>query len=298
MKTSQRLSEAYQKALQIEFNDEDRFVIMSDTHRGDSSLSDEFSKNQSIYLHALNYYYDRGFTLIENGDGDELWEHRHFPYIYYAHQDIFEIMRKFYLDQRLYIVFGNHNMAMRNPQYLEKHYWSVYDLASDARRDLFPGLHAFEALRLVYQDTGKDIFVAHGHQGDLLNDQLWPLASFMMRNIWRWFHIVGFQNPSSPAKSRTKRRKIEKNYLKWVEETGQMMIVGHTHRHVFAHPQENLPYFNTGCAVRPSMITGIEILGGTISMVEWRIFPNIKGILQVKRRVLEGPVSLSKYMKD
>jgi hypothetical protein len=44
------------------------------------------------------------------------------------------------------------------------------------------------------------------------------------------------------------------------------------------------------------MITAIEIMGGTISMVEWRIFPNLKGILQVKRRVLDGPVSLSKYM--
>jgi UDP-2,3-diacylglucosamine pyrophosphatase LpxH len=294
--TFERLSEAYEQALQIPFNDEDRFVIMGDAHRGDSSLSDDFSKNQSIYLHALNYYYDRGFTLIENGDGDELWEHRHFSFIYYAHQDIFEMMRKFYLDQRFFMIYGNHNMYMRDPKYVEDHYWKVHDLAAEKRVDLFPGMHAYEAIRLHYNDTGKDIFIAHGHQGDYLNDQFGTFASFLMRYIWRWFHLVGFQNPSSPARSRAKRRKIEKKYLKFVEHTGQFTIMGHTHRHVFSYPQVDLPYFNSGTAVRPSMITAIEIMGGTISMVEWRIFPNIKGILQVKRRVLDGPVSLSKYM--
>ena len=74
MFTEKRLDQAYRDA-RIEYFDEDsKYIIFSDIHRGNGSHFDEFSKNQNIFKHALDYYYDNGYTYIEAGDGDELWE--------------------------------------------------------------------------------------------------------------------------------------------------------------------------------------------------------------------------------
>ena len=75
MRTQQRLTEAYEQARVVTFDDESRFVFISDCHRGTGSLADEFTRNENSYVHALDHYYANGFTYVEVGDGDELWEH-------------------------------------------------------------------------------------------------------------------------------------------------------------------------------------------------------------------------------
>jgi stage II sporulation protein R len=67
MKTNQRLSQAYKNALVIPFDESSKYAFLSDVHRGDDSVSDEFTRNQNIYLHALNYYYNQDYTYIEVG---------------------------------------------------------------------------------------------------------------------------------------------------------------------------------------------------------------------------------------
>jgi hypothetical protein len=66
----------------ILFDDSSKFIFFSDCHRGDNSWADNFSPNQLLMFHALTYYYDQGYTYIEVGDGDELWENRDFRTIY------------------------------------------------------------------------------------------------------------------------------------------------------------------------------------------------------------------------
>lgn len=297
MLTFSRLQSAYDKAKKIPLTDASRYVIMCDMHRGDNSFSDEFAANQNIFLHAINHYYENGFELIENGDGDELWEHSKFEYIYYAHQDVFSIYQKFFAKKRLHIIYGNHNIQLKYPEEVRRIYHQAHDPYTDTWEEFMPGLEVSEAIRLVYEDTGKDIFIVHGHQGDFINDSFWRVSQFLLRYVWKYLHVIGFRNPASPAKSIIKRHKIERIYRRWIETNHQFMIVGHTHRPKFSTPSE-LPYFNAGSAVRPRVITAMEIVGGTISLVEWRIWPNIKGQLQVKRRVLEGPAAISKYMKN
>jgi hypothetical protein len=96
MRTDRRLMKAYKNARVETFDDTSRFIIFSDCHRGDNSLSDEFSRNQNIYLFAMNYYYYNGYTYIEAGDGDELSEHIRLRHIRLAHSDIFLTLKKFY----------------------------------------------------------------------------------------------------------------------------------------------------------------------------------------------------------
>ena len=76
MSVSSRLEHAFRDAPILPLTQRSRYILMSDCHRGVGTSSDNFLKNQHLYLAALKHYYQRGFTYIELGDGDELWENR------------------------------------------------------------------------------------------------------------------------------------------------------------------------------------------------------------------------------
>lgn len=297
MFTNKRLNNAFAKAPVITFNDKDKFIILSDCHRGDNSISDEFAHNQNIYLHALNHYYDNGYTYIENGDGDELWEHARFKHVRYAHSDIYEILQRFFWKNRFYYIYGNHNMQFKDPGQIRKKLHFFKDEYTDRKRELFPDIDVHEAIILRYEPTGQELYIVHGHQGDLMNDQLWLVSKMWLRYFWRFMHIIGFHNPASPAKNIHKRHKIERKYVRWIRHSHHMLIVGHTHRPKFSKPDQ-IPYFNSGCCIRPRNITGLEIVGGKIMLIEWRIWPDMSGKLQVIRRILHGPEKLSDYIDN
>ena len=73
MFTNRRLTEVFQSAAKYHIDKDSKYVFFSDLHRGDDSISDEFSRNQVIMMAAMEYYYDHGYTYVEVGDGDELW---------------------------------------------------------------------------------------------------------------------------------------------------------------------------------------------------------------------------------
>ena len=81
MLTSRRLDTIYRNAERIHIDDHAQFVFISDVHRGDNSVSDEFAQNRLVYYHALQYYFDDGYTYVEVGDGDEMWEVPNYRYI-------------------------------------------------------------------------------------------------------------------------------------------------------------------------------------------------------------------------
>ena len=62
MRTQQRLNEAFKTARIEYFDDNSRYVFFSDCHRGDGSHSDEFTKNQNLFIYSLEYYYANDFT--------------------------------------------------------------------------------------------------------------------------------------------------------------------------------------------------------------------------------------------
>lgn len=177
-------------------------------------------------------------------------------------------MKKFFLDKRLIMLYGNH--------------------------DIFKGITPYESLVLKQKSSNQKILVVHGHQGDLMNDQLWPINMFFVRYFWRFMHLVGFQNPSSPARNHFKRHRVERNYKKWIKKHKMMLICGHTHRPKFPKLRE-LPYFNTGCCIHTRGFNGIEIVNNKIMMVDWRVQANKSGNLQVVRSVMRGPIKLGAW---
>ena len=97
-----RLEQAYREAECIWIDRASRIVCMSDCHRGVGNRGDNFLPNRNIFLAALQYYYDCGFSYMELGDGDELWENKGLSRIVDYHSDIFLLL----LIHKLHGFFG------------------------------------------------------------------------------------------------------------------------------------------------------------------------------------------------
>ena len=291
-----RLSHVLSTSKVIPFDETSRIIIMSDCHRGNGSWGDNFSNNQNLYFAALYYYYENGYSYIEVGDGDELWENRNITDIINTHSDVFWLMSLFYQDHRLYMLYGNHDIIKKDSKYQTKCH-SFYCDSVNSKIPLFPGIKITEGLRLRYKNTANDIFLTHGHQADILNDPLWKLSRFLVRYLWRPLELTGVQDPTSAAKNNEKKNIIEKKLMEWAKQNNQLLICGHTHRPVFPKIGE-IPYFNDGSCVHPRCITGIEIRNGTIALVKWSLMTKEDRTLYVGRDLLEGPVRLTDYFDE
>ena len=92
MGTSYRLDRAFSQAPVLPLSSRSKYVLVSDCHRGVGTSSDNFLKNQHLYFAALEYYYRNGFSYIELGDGEELWENRNLRNITEIHNDVYEML--------------------------------------------------------------------------------------------------------------------------------------------------------------------------------------------------------------
>ncbi len=285
------MDRAYESAPVLKVNDCSRIVLMSDCHRGCGNLGDNFGKNQNVYNMALKTYNWLGYTYIELGDGDELWENRHMSEITAVHGDIFRLLAEFYQNQRLWLLYGNHDMEKKySPALLHTYCESM----TYHKIPLFPGIKAHESLVLRYEPAGKDFLLLHGHQVDFLNDTLWRLARFLVRYVWRQLELVGFNNPTSAAKNNQVKMKIEKRLMQWAQDKDVPVIAGHTHRPVLPEPGDG-KYFNDGSCVHPWNITAIEITRGGISLVKWGQKTRDDGTVYIGRDVIAGPHRMADY---
>jgi len=279
MKTLKHLDQVFQSAEVIPINDDSRIILMSDVHRGDGSWADDFSKNQNIYYAALHYYYREQFTYIEIGDGDELWETFDFDVIMQAHHDVFSLLFKFYLKDRLYLIYGNHDMVKESEEF---------------KRPLYEHIKFYEGLVLKYDMEENKIFLIHGHQVDFLNYKLWKLARLLVRYLWKPLELLGINDPTSTAKNYVKKEAMEKKLTKLAIKEKKMIITGHTHRPMFPDIGDPL-YFNDGSCVHPRGITGIEIADGNLTLVKWSVKTKDDGTLYIGREELAGPKKLMDY---
>ena len=289
-----RLEDCYRNAIAkgdvLTVDEQTKLVFFSDVHRGDNSMADEFAHNQNVYSYALKSYFDQGFTYLELGDGDELWEYSKFEHIRSAHSDVFCQLKEFYEDKRLYYFFGNHNLVFRKKNKVEQMLSTFYDDYTDKIEPLFPEIDVKESMVLRDSVTKKEILLLHGHQGDFTNDQGWIISLFLMKSFWRYMHKIGFQNPASPSKSRVKRHKIEKAFSRWILQNKIGILCGHTHRPKLPDAGETV-YINTGCCVQPRGITAIELIGREFYLVHWNIKAEKNGNLAIMKKVMKGPLS-------
>lgn len=292
----QIISNSYKKAKHLPLNQNSKYILFSDCHRGDNSFADDFAKNRNIYYHALRHYLDNDYTYIELGDGVELWENRNFNEIFYAHKDVFLLLKEFYLKNKLHMIWGNHDMVLNNSKTAAKFFDTYFDKINGKEVDFLKGIPFDESIVLDIEGFDKNILLIHGHQADFFNYVLWKFSRFLVRVLWKPFQILGIKDPTSPAKNFTELIKIERRLKKWIlANNNQMVIAGHTHRPRFPNPHE-LPYFNDGSCVHPRSITGIEIENMEISLIKWHIISHNNGTLQIIKTILEGPQKIEMYL--
>ncbi len=293
-----RFDNAYTSAKVIDFDDSSKFILFSDCHRGDNSFADDFANNRNIYFHALTHYFNEGFQYCEIGDGDELWENISFKNIFEAHQDVYMLLKQFHKDSRLYMIWGNHDMVYRDPEYVKKHLSTYFDENLGEDVELFCDIKYNEGIVLKHSETKQEIFLTHGHQADWWNYTFWKWSRFMVRVLWKPLQIMGIADPTSPAKNYKELIKIERRTKRWISENNNLItIVGHTHRPRFPKPGD-IAFFNDGSCVHPRSITGIEIVDGKIALIKWEISTKEDGTLQIVKTILEGPNRLIDFKTE
>ena len=297
MSSETRLDRVYNHAKRISFDDTSKFILFSDCHRGDNSFADDFANNRNIYFHALKQYYAEGFQYIELGDGDELWENLSFEPILQAHKNVYEVLRLYFIQKRLHMIWGNHDMVYKNPDFVKANLYTYFDERTGTDKPLFPNITYHEGLILKHEETAQEIFLTHGHQADWWNYLFWKWSRFMVRILWKPLNVMGIADPTSPAKNYKELIKVERRIKKWIISKNHLLtITGHTHRPRFPSPGD-IPFFNDGSCVHPRCITGIEIENGSVSLIKWETATTDDGTLKIVRVVLEGPRKLSDYQK-
>lgn len=262
-----RLDQILKSAPVLAFDDHSKIILLSDAHRGDRGVHDEFAPNEDLFVHALSHYAAAGFTYIELGDGDDLWQTPRFSDIERAYPRVFALLHQFQQQQRLHLILGNHEVQGRQYYQARKGEWTIG-----------------EGLVLRHRQSGQQLFAVHGHQVDFWCDQLSLLTQQIV-----WSAKYGPQRARHAAGTFAgqqrralidfaadiwrrwyagQQQKQTQQLVDWVRSRRQPVIVGHTHLPRFPN-REHTPYFNTGSCINPGYITGIEIQAGLLRFVKW-----------------------------
>lgn len=289
---SKKLDPLFKNSKRLKIDDTTKIVIMSDCHRGAGNSFDNYIKNENIHKAALLYYYSRGFTYIELGDGDEMWEVNNYQDIIYTHLEVFKQLKKFHNSHRLIMIYGNHDISKKSPVILKKYFYKYYDKKTKTFEPLLERLTVEESIILNYKDY--DLFLIHGHQVDIFNNYLWRISRFIVRNMWKNLEKMGMNDPTSFAKNYQASKRIEKKLKEWSIKNNKILIAGHTHRSIFPKIGQSL-YFNDGSCIHPNGITCLEIENGNITLVKWEFEKTKDKITVASRKVLEGEESIISF---
>lgn len=285
-----RLAKSFENALILPMNQKSKYIIFSDCHRGNGRANDNFLKNEFIYLAALEFYYQRDYTYLELGDGDELWENRSMKRIKEVHKHSFEILARFYRKNHLYMVYGNHDMVKKGEAFQKKYFDSYYCDKLLCEHPLCPGICFYSGIILRDCYGKKDIYLTHGHQASMMNSTFWKVNRFLVHYLWKNMELIGVPDPTSAAKNNTRKEKTERLLVEWAKQNETILITGHTHRPMVG--SQKSPYFNTGSCIHPAGITGIEIENRCITLVKWSLGTKNDQTVYVRREVLGDKVCI------
>lgn len=292
---SKKLDKIFKNSKRLFMDDSTKLAIMSDCHRGSGDNYDNFVKNQNLFKAALQYYYAKGFTYVELGDGDDMWEVKDYENIIEVHLEAFKQLKKFNNSGRLIMIYGNHDMVKKSPAVLEQYFYKYYNTITKKEEPLLDSLIVYESLVLNYKNY--DIFLIHGHQVDFLNSTLWRLSRFLVRYVWKPLENIVTKDPTSAAKNYQVSKNTEKRLEEWSTQNNKILIAGHTHRAIFPKIGQSL-YFNDGSCIHPNGITCLEIENGNITLVRWEFEVNKDEFILAKRKVLEGQESIINFFKQ
>ena len=92
----------------------DRYVFLSDLHRGARNGADDFRRAERAFDAALAYYNRLGYTLVLIGDVEELWEERPAA-VLKAYPRSYALEAPFHRAGRYLRIWGNHDDEWQYP---------------------------------------------------------------------------------------------------------------------------------------------------------------------------------------
>ncbi len=123
-------------------------------------------------------------------------------------------------------------------------------------------LYVYEGVVLRDHQLGFDIFLTHGHQGDMLSDNN-AISTWIVAHIWMPMQRYLRINVNSPSSDFSLRNKHNRMMYEWSSSRKNLLLItGHTHQPIFAagkyfkHPSNKISdsvdesivvpnYFNT-----------------------------------------------------
>jgi len=201
------LNTLYEKTEPLSLGDDDRYIIFSDLHMGNGGRADDFRSNAEIFMRVLReYYLNAGYTLILNGDVEEL-QRFSLDRIKKRWKGVYELFSEFENAGRLYRLVGNHDLELLDYNH---HGFDVHD-----------------ALRFQYE--GNNIFIFHGHQTSPAFEKHHRLVSFILRYFATPLKIRNYE----VAHNSEKKFRTEKRAYEFASRRKILSIIGHTHRPLF-----------------------------------------------------------------
>ena len=232
-RVNKALSELYQeistdpgkKGIALPFdNRKDKFIIFSDQHKGARDGADIFAMAEKNYLSALSYYNTNHFFYINLGDSEELWENllitvkRH-------NKATFEAEKKFITRGAFIKIFGNHDLYWDNDPLAAFNLEKIYG----RKVPVYEGV----ILKTVLDNKKLEIYMTHGHQGDLQSDGNW-FSKWFVSDIWGPFQAYLRINPNTPANNNQLKTAHNQMMYEWSSKRkNTVLITGHTHQPVF-----------------------------------------------------------------
>ncbi len=218
-----------------------KFIIFSDQHKGRRNGADDFKDAEPNYLAALEYYFQEGFTFINLGDSEELWENNLWQ-VKKHNKETFEAEKKFLNGGRYIKLYGNHDLFWDNDPLAGWQLKNIYDQKVKVYEgvvlklragSLEAGVKAYNP-KLQTHNSELTLFLTHGHQGDASSDGNW-FSKFFVAKIWAPLQSLLKINPNTPAYD-AERKTLHNNMMyEWsVEQKDLLLITGHTHQPVFA----------------------------------------------------------------
>jgi predicted phosphodiesterase len=202
----------------------DKFIIFSDQHKGARDGADVFALAEKNYIAALEHYDQNNFFYINLGDSEELWENL-FITVKRHNKATFQAERKFLEREKFLKIFGNHDLYWDNDPLAGISLQQVYG----RKIPIYEGL----ILRTKLDNNPLEIYLTHGHQGDLQSDGNW-FSKWFVSDIWGplegWLRI----NPNTPANNDQLKTAHNRMMYDWsAKQEGLLLITGHTHQPVF-----------------------------------------------------------------
>lgn len=213
-----------ERGLLVPIKSSERFIIFSDQHKGIKDGSDMFALAEQNYLSALAYYQKQNYCYINLGDSEELWENG-LADVRKNNALTFEAESQFLRNNAFIKIFGNHDL-----------YWDNDPLAGINLKEIYGReMKVYEGciLQISINNQQLNIFLTHGHQGDLQSDGNW-FSKWFVSNIWAplqsYLHI-NINTPANNDQLKTLHNSIMSDWSAMQKDT--LLITGHTHQPVF-----------------------------------------------------------------